>query len=515
LSGFGQFRFPSKLLTFTVLGLAALAARQWDALSAGDSAARRRTATWSGSLLGLTLVVLALSIARRGTFLAWLEAQQLTSAYGPFDAQGALVETRCALLQAACVLAAALVLTVWLLRKRPATAAALALLVTTIDLGYANRRLITTVPQAVMDSKPEVVSVIERADKDRPMPGPFRVHRTPIWSPPGWVETVSSNRLGEYVSWERQTAEPKFGINFGVQYTKSLTGTELYDYEWFFGGFHYRARDQAAQVLGIKRGTEIIAFSRRAFDMWNSRYFVLPYYAQWNDGLRGIGSFIDRTVRIYPAPDAFEGPGGQNKVLDWLKNHDYQVRRNLDAFPRAWVVHDSRPMPAFASLSRAYRNAAMEEMLFSNDMTWPDPTRVVYNPRRYVWLEEPDRARLAAHLAGGTTATGERVDVVEYLPDRVVLEAVLERPGVVVLADVYYPGWNLKIDGQDAPVHRANRMMRGAAVEAGRHRLVYTFRPASFRTGLVVSGVGLCALGLLALWSVPWRLTRRRGPPRR
>ena len=90
--------------------------------------------------------------------------------------------------------------------------------------------------------------------------------------------------------------------------------------------------------------------------------------------------------------------------------------------------------------------------------------------------------------------------MVHSQPDRVELEATLQRPGIVVLADVYYPGWTLTIDGQAAPVYRANRMMRGAAVSAGRHTLVYTYRPASFRVGLVVSCLGLTALGGLAFW---------------
>ena len=145
----------------------------------------------------------------------------------------------------------------------------------------------------------------------------------------------------------------------------------------------------------------------------------------------------------------------------------------------------------------------MQEILFSNDLSWPDPTRIVYDPRRYVWLEDADRPGLAAYLPGGYPSPAETVRVVRHEPDRVELDAVLERPGIVVLADIHYPGWTLTIDGQPAPIYRANRMMRGAAVAAGRHTLVYTFRPASFRVGLVVSGLGLAALGLLALWSPP------------
>ena len=79
-------------------------------------------------------------------------------------------------------------------------------------------------------------------------------------------------------------------------------------------------------------------------------------------------------------------------------------------------------------------------------------------------------------------------------PQQVVLEATLESPGLVILADVYYPGWELLIDGKPAPIYRVNVMMRGAAVSSGRHRLVYTYRPQSFRVGRLVSLAGLAAL---------------------
>ena len=50
------------------------------------------------------------------------------------------------------------------------------------------------------------------------------------------------------------------------------------------------------------------------------------------------------------------------------------------------------------------------------------------------------------------------------------LVATLERPGLVILADAYYPGWTLTVDGQLAPIYRTNRLMRGAAVKARRCR---------------------------------------------
>jgi uncharacterized membrane protein YfhO len=74
----------------------------------------------------------------------------------------------------------------------------------------------------------------------------------------------------------------------------------------------------------------------------------------------------------------------------------------------------------------------------------------------------------------------------------------------VILSDVHYPGWILTIDGKPAKIYRVNGVMRGAAVDAGVHRLVYTYDPASYRVGAVVSIAGLAAVALFGLFCA-WR----------
>ena len=66
--------------------------------------------------------------------------------------------------------------------------------------------------------------------------------------------------------------------------------------------------------------------------------------------------------------------------------------------------------------------------------------------------------------------------------------------GLVILADTFYPGWRLAIDGVPAPILQANHLMRGAAVKSGVHRLVYTYEPDSFRDGLRLTIAGAVAL---------------------
>ena len=69
----------------------------------------------------------------------------------------------------------------------------------------------------------------------------------------------------------------------------------------------------------------------------------------------------------------------------------------------------------------------------------------------------------------------------------VVLSVATDRPGLLVLHDLYYPGWEATVDGKATPVLRANLLFRGVEVPAGEHRVEFTFRPLSARNLLTAA----------------------------
>ncbi len=82
-------------------------------------------------------------------------------------------------------------------------------------------------------------------------------------------------------------------------------------------------------------------------------------------------------------------------------------------------------------------------------------------------------------------------------PNVVTITVLLERPGWVVLADTYYPGWFAYLDGRPAPLLRANYAFRAVAVEAGEHVVEFRYAPRSFQSGVWISLTsGLICLGL-------------------
>jgi uncharacterized membrane protein YfhO len=61
----------------------------------------------------------------------------------------------------------------------------------------------------------------------------------------------------------------------------------------------------------------------------------------------------------------------------------------------------------------------------------------------------------------------------------VALEVESDRDGVLVLHDLFYPGWEVRVDDVRRPLLRANLLFRGVEVPAGRHRVIFEFRPLS------------------------------------
>ena len=253
---------------------------------------------------------------------------------------------------------------------------------------------------------------------------------------------------------------------------------------------------------------------RRSYDLWNTRYFVLPVHpGDWAQEHRGYASFLQETEVIYPKADAFSGPKGKELQRELLEREDFQILRNKAAYPRAWVVHRARYLERIVGLGRKERQGPMEEMLYPDDAFWKDPSHRVHDPTQIAWVEADDAANLAAFM-NTNPGPNDSATITSYGPQRVVLDVALDEPGLVVLADVYYPGWRLTIDGRPAPIYRANRLMRGAAVTSGKHRLVYTYHPRSFRVGTWTTTAGLAALFVLAVGCFRHPVSPRIGPPR-
>jgi hypothetical protein len=96
----------------------------------------------------------------------------------------------------------------------------------------------------------------------------------------------------------------------------------------------------------------------------------------------------------------------------------------------------------------------------------------------------------------------------EEAPERVVAELTASTGGLLVLTDVFYPGWIAEEDGRRLPILRADGFFRAVALPAGTHRVVFRYRPISVAIGGALSA--LAALILAGLWYSGEPVGRRR-----
>jgi hypothetical protein len=191
--------------------------------------------------------------------------------------------------------------------------------------------------------------------------------------------------------------------------------------------------------------------------------------------LRGL-SLIDertgtsRTVSVDPA-------------YRLVHSGDVKIYQNLGVLPRAFVVHQARGV------------ATDEEALRIMGESSFDPAATVLLPGE-------------TSAGPGTGAGNSTVQIVSYEPEQVQLDVHADGEGWLVLTDTFYPGWVAEVDGQAAPMQRADLYFRAVALGPGEHRVVFRYRPAGTYAGLAVGALAWLLWGI-TLAVVICRIGRR------
>ena len=62
-----------------------------------------------------------------------------------------------------------------------------------------------------------------------------------------------------------------------------------------------------------------------------------------------------------------------------------------------------------------------------------------------------------------------RIDVRQYLANKIILETKTNKPGFLVLTDSFYPTWHARIDGKETKIYLTDFNFRGVIVPTGSH----------------------------------------------
>ncbi|OQY43317.1 MAG: hypothetical protein B6242_14880 [Anaerolineaceae bacterium 4572_78] len=131
---------------------------------------------------------------------------------------------------------------------------------------------------------------------------------------------------------------------------------------------------------------------------------------------------------------------------------------------RAWLVHQIKKVDETSMIA-----------------TLSDPNFNFYD---VALIEEQSQLQT---LDSKLSIFNEHVEIMSYEPNRIELQVDAKEDGLLILSEVYYPGWRAMIDNQAVPIVQTNYILRAVPISSGNHHVVVQFVPFTFWLGMVIS----------------------------
>jgi hypothetical protein len=171
-----------------------------------------------------------------------------------------------------------------------------------------------------------------------------------------------------------------------------------------------------------------------------------------------------------------------------FKHEGYRV--TLPPFPggdpkQAWITHLDQELLSRLNISHVVSDYALSDV----NLIPVDSADDVYLYK----IEDPrPRARVEKGESSWT-----RAEIMSWSPNRILVQA--DGPGLLVLSEVAYPGWQVEVDDQKVELETDHGLFRAVAIPEGEHHVVFSFRSVSVFLGSAIFGLTLL-LGIILGW---------------
>lgn len=117
-------------------------------------------------------------------------------------------------------------------------------------------------------------------------------------------------------------------------------------------------------------------------------------------------------------------------------------------------------------------------------------------------IRQPSFSPMQCSLVEGNTGralTGfegapPQPEIISSQPEHIMISASNAQPALLVLHDPFYPGWQVRVDGQKKPLLRVNYAFCGVELPPGQHRVEFRYRPLLLYVSATISVIAWLSL---------------------
>ncbi len=166
-----------------------------------------------------------------------------------------------------------------------------------------------------------------------------------------------------------------------------------------------------------------------------------------------------------------------------IKGASSYLYENLNCLPRAYIVPEILVIKDELEIASKLKDKS-------------------FLPQKQVILEVDPQVAL---ISPGVITGKESIKIITYKPNEVVIEAVIvNKPKILILADIYYPGWEAHVNGKKATIYKANFCLRAVYLAPGKYTVRFSYNHISFKIGLGISLATVIIL-LISLFMVKYK----------
>ena len=182
--------------------------------------------------------------------------------------------------------------------------------------------------------------------------------------------------------------------------------------------------------------------------------------------LKGI--FYENDSEISAKQMIFSITSDSNENNMVFQFEDIFIHENTDIFPRVFLVNDYEIVE---------KDTAHEYLL-------QNPS---FDLRQKVILEGDLPNELRKNLELSNLNENDTAEIVAYEYDNIVIETKSNNASLLILTDIYYPGWTVYVNGIESEIYRADGLVRAVYVPEGTHTVEFAYLPTSYEIGIIIS----------------------------